>query len=183
MSKSRYHYRKQRVLFRGQRVDLLSIEAEHPQGKYISRELIDHPGAVVILPLLDPKTVLLIRNSREVVQETLWELPAGTLEENEDPLTCAAREVAEETGYKADKLTPLLNFFSTPGFCNEILFTYVAEELTFVGQDLDETEKIDVIPTPLSQALQMIKEGTIHDAKTICALLYFATYCRHEQGS
>jgi len=170
------NYKNPEVLFRGKRVNVLSVEAPHPKGGLIKREVVDHPGAVVILPLLDPKTVILIRNDRYVVQQTLWELPAGTLEAGEDPALCAQRELQEETGYQAEKITPLLRFFSTPGFCNEILYVFLAEKLAYVGQNLDETEHIQIEPTPLSKALQMIHEGIIHDAKTISSLLYFNTF-------
>ncbi len=174
-----YQYRNPEVVYRGKRVDVLTIDADHPKGGVIRREVIDHPGAVVILPLLDHETVLLIRNERYVVQQTLWELPAGTLEEGEDPLECAGRELEEETGYRAEAIAPLLQCFSTPGFCNEVLYIYLAEKLTFVEQKLDETEKIDVEPLPFADALKMIEEGIIRDAKTICALLYFHTYRHH----
>jgi len=171
----RYDYKNSEMLFQGKRIDILSVEAEHPKGGLIRREVVAHPGAVVILPLLDEETVILIRNERYVIQKTLWELPAGTLEE-ENPLQCASRELEEETGYRSGKITHLLDFFSTPGFCNEILFAYLAENLTFVGQNLDETEKITTQPVSISEALKMIKEGIICDAKTICTLLYFCTY-------
>lgn len=176
-----YKYKNPEVLFHGKRVDLLSIEADHPKGGTIRREVVSHPGAVVIIPLLDPETVILIRNDRYVVQETIWELPAGTLEDHEDPLECAARELEEETGYRAKTLTPLLHFYSTPGFCNEILHIFLATDLTFRGQNLDETERIEVHPLKFSQVLTMIKEGTICDAKTIASLLYLQTYRRQEQ--
>lgn len=175
----KYPYKKPEILYHGKRIDLLSIEVDHPKGGLIRREVIDHPGAVVILPLLDFETVILIRNERYVVQQTLWELPAGTLEEREDPRNCALRELEEETGYRAGKMTLLFDFFSTPGFCNEILYTFLAQDLTYIGQNLDETEQIVVEPLPIDHALKMIKEGIIHDAKTICSLLYFQTYCRN----
>ena len=171
-----YHYPNQKVIYKGKRVDLLTVETGLEGGKVAKREVVNHPGAVVILPLLDEKTVLLIRNERFVVQQILWELPAGTLEENEEPLECARRELVEETGYRAEKVTPLLDFFSTPGFCNERLFGYLAKDLHFVGQKLDESEKIDVEAVALVRALEMIKEGVICDAKTICLLLYFAQW-------
>lgn len=168
-----YRYKNPRVIYQGKRVDLLSIETEHPKGGTLRREVVSHPGAVVVLPLLDPQTVILIRNERYVVQETLWELPAGTLENGEDPAVCAARELEEETGYRGGKVDFLFQCYSTPGFCNEKLHFYLATELSEVGQKLDETEKIDVIPLQWTQALRMIKSGEIRDAKTICGLLYF----------
>ncbi|MCC5832042.1 MAG: NUDIX hydrolase [Chlamydiales bacterium] len=171
-----YNYKKPEILFHGSRVDLLSIEADHPKGGTVRREVVSHPGAVVILPLLEPETVVLIQNVRYVVQETLWELPAGTLEEIENPLDCAERELEEETGYRAGKIEPLFNCYSTPGFCNEKLFIYLATDLTLKKQSLDETEMIDVIPLKLKRALDMIFSGEIRDAKTIAALLYFTTF-------
>ncbi len=173
-----FQYVNPKVMFHGKRIDVLSVEAEHPQGGMVRREVVAHPGAVVILPMLDPETVILIRNERFVVQQTLWELPAGTLEKGEEPGTCAVRELQEETGYRAGTISPLLDFFSTPGFCNEVLYIYYAQDLVHIGQSLDETEKIDVEPIRFSMALKMIQEGIIRDAKTICALLYFHTYCQ-----
>ncbi|MFZ0564707.1 MAG: NUDIX hydrolase [Chlamydiales bacterium] len=165
-----YQYKNPQTLFHGKRVDLLSIEVDHQK-----REVVSHPGAVVILPLLDAETVVLIRNERYVVQKTLWELPAGTLEKDESPLSCARRELEEETGYQAGSISPLLEFYSTPGFCNEILYTFLAQDLTYVGQNLDDTEKIEVHTLKLTRAIEMIHEGTICDAKTICALLFYQT--------
>lgn len=171
-----YHYNKPETLFHGKRVDLLSIEAEHPKGGKVRREVVSHPGAVVILPVLDSDTVVLIQNERYVVQEILWELPAGTLEEGENPLACAARELEEETGYRAGRIEHFFDCYSTPGFCNEKLFIYLAAELSHYAQNLDETEKIEVVPIKLEKALEMIHSGEIRDAKTIAALLYFHTF-------
>lgn len=172
----RYQYKNPQLLYRGKRVNFLSIETDHPQGGTIQREVVEHPGAVVILPLLNRETVVLIKNDRYVVQETLWELPAGTLEEKESIQTCAERELEEETGYRAGKMTFLFDYFSTPGFCNELLYTFVAEDLTYVGQNLDSTETITFESVPLQEAWKMIREGTIRDAKTICTLLYFKAF-------
>ncbi|MCH9627712.1 MAG: ADP-ribose pyrophosphatase [Chlamydiales bacterium] len=168
------HYSNPKVLFHGKRVDLLSIDVKHPKGGIIQREVVDHPGAVVILPLLDDDRVILIRNERYVVQETLWELPAGTLEAGEEPLACAERELEEETGYRSGTISPLFECYSTPGFCNEKLFIFLAKDLTQVGQNLDATEKIEVVPTLIEQAHKMMRNGEIRDAKTIAALLYIA---------
>lgn len=139
------------------------------------RDVVTHPGASVILPLLDDETILLIKNQRVSTCQTLLELPAGTLD-NEDPLDCAKRELIEETGYQAKIVTPLLHFFSTPGFSNEVLYAFVAKELTFVGQNLEVGEKIEVIPTKISKVLQMIKSKEIIDVKTIATILYYKTF-------
>ncbi|MEZ5315004.1 MAG: NUDIX hydrolase [Chlamydiales bacterium] len=173
-----YQYKNPKELFHGKRVDFLSIEVEDPQGKTICQEIISHPGAVVILPLLDKERIILIQNRREAVQEVLWELPAGTLEKQEDPLMCAARELEEETGYRAGEITHLFNCYSTPGFCNEKLYIYRATDLTQRIQKLDAMEEIKVVVIKLMKALEMIKAGTIRDSKTIATLLYFVSFIK-----
>ena len=171
-----FDYRHPRTLFQGKRIQILSIEGTHPKGGILEREVIAHPGAVVILPLLDPERIVMIRNVRKAVQRTLLELPAGTLEPNEDPLLCAHRELIEETGYRATTIQPLMQFFPSPGICNEILFAYVAQGLEYVGQALDETEEIEVVTFSFPEVLEMIRQGDICDAKTLCTLFYFHTF-------
>lgn len=139
-------------------------------GRY---DLVDHPGAVVILPLIDKNHLLMIKNERPCVNKTLWELPAGTLEEGESPETTAARELIEETGYQAKELKPMTEFYTTPGFCNEKMYAFTATELKHVGQDLDDGENIEVIPLHWNDAKQMIANHQIEDAKTLAALLYY----------
>ncbi len=153
-----------KTVFKGTRIEVKQI------GK---REVVIHPGAVVILPLLDKDTILMIRNERFAVDETLWELPAGTLEPEEHPQATAERELVEETGYSAGNIEFLTSFYTTPGFCNERMFAYVAKDLTFVGQDLDEGESITVEKLPRNTVLQMIRTGEIHDAKTIATILFY----------
>lgn len=137
------------------------------------RDAVIHPGAVVILPLIDEKNIILIRNERFAVGETLWELPAGTLEPKEHPQQTAIRELIEETGYDAENIEFLTTFYTTPGFCNERIFAYVAKDLKFVGQDLDETEKITVEKLGWDEVLKMIRSGEIHDGKTMTTLLFY----------
>jgi ADP-ribose pyrophosphatase len=107
------------------------------------------------------------------VDDTLWELPAGTLEPGESPLETASREVIEETGYRSTRLAPLLEFYTTPGFCNEKMYAFVANDLEFVGQQLDETEKITAEPLSWEKIMEMIRQGVIKDGKTIAVLLYY----------
>ncbi len=127
-------------VFHGKRFDVRTLQLPGAEGRTVSKEIVVHPGAVVILPLLDEKTVVMIRNERVAVGQTLLELPAGTLESGEDPQACAFREVIEETGYRAAKMDRLLDFFTSPGICTERMFGFVARGLEQVGQDLDETE-------------------------------------------
>lgn len=162
----------QRV-FEGVRFDVHAFDVSGHR-----REVIVHPGATVILPLMDDGSVVMIRNERFAVGETLWELPAGTLEIGEDPAVCAAREVTEETGYEADSLELLTAFYATPGICTEKLHAYVARGLTHVGQDLDATEKIEVEVMAWDRTMQMVRSGEICDAKTIATLLYFNAFMK-----
>lgn len=141
-------------------------------------DVIVHPGAAVILPLLDEDRVVLIRNRRIATGHTLLELPAGTLEPPEPPIECARRELQEETGYRAGRLVELLRFYSAPGFCNELLHAFLATELTPGQLALEASEQIETEVQPLADALQAIRDGRIIDAKTIATLLYYDRFGR-----
>jgi len=137
------------------------------------RHVIVHPGAVVVLPLLSDGRVVLIRNQRFAVGRALWELPAGTLEPGEPPDRAAARELEEETGYRAARLNTAIGFYSAPGFCDEYLHGFIAEDLEHVGAAPEPTEQIETHPLPLPVVLQMIERGEIADAKTIALILWW----------
>jgi ADP-ribose pyrophosphatase len=137
-----------------------------------AREVIVHPGSVVILPLLDDGRIVMIRNTRFSIERTLWELPAGTRDPNEPVLGCAARELEEETGYRAASLVPLLEFYPAPGVSNERMHAFVATGLTLAAQQLDATEQIEVFPLAREEVLRMVRSGEIEDAKSIAVLLY-----------
>jgi ADP-ribose pyrophosphatase len=158
----------EKLIFNGRRFQVFTEEF-----KGHIKEIVRHPGAVVILPILEDGRIVLIKNERFVVNQILWELPAGTIEKDENPLHTAQREIIEETGYKAEKMDFLLSFYSTPGFCDEILYVYVAKSLTHVGQQLEETEKISVHPVTLTEIWKMIYNKDIQDGKTIASLLYY----------
>ena len=138
--------------------------------KSVKRELVVHPGAVLIIPMINPNTVVMIRNYRYTVETELLELPAGTLEPEESPIDCATRELEEETGYIAGKIEPLGWFYTSPGFTNEIIHVFVAADLTPTAQRLDATEQIQVQTMLLDEALDATTNGSIIDAKTIAAL-------------
>jgi ADP-ribose pyrophosphatase len=161
------------TLFEGPIFRVERFEVELPTGQKVVRDAVRHPGAVVILPRLADGRVLLIRNYREVVGRWLFELPAGTLEPGEHPDDAAPRELEEETGHRAASLTKMTEFLATPGMCDERMFVYLADQLSPTAQNLDEGECIEVVPTPLEAALEMVRDGQIEDAKTIAALLYF----------
>jgi ADP-ribose pyrophosphatase len=136
----------------------------------VSREVVRHPGAVLIVARLDGDRLALVRNYRVAVMQRLWELPAGTLEPGEPPEIAAGRELEEETGYRAARIEHLGDFYTSPGFCDELMRVYTAEKLEFVGQRLEPHEDIEVGVVTVDEALAMIDDGRIIDGKTIAAL-------------
>lgn len=163
-------------VFKGRRFTICSLDVKTDETHSVKREAVVHPGAVVILPILEDTTILMIRNQRYAVGERLWELPAGTLEPQEPPLETARRELIEETGYQAEDVAPLLTFYTSPGFCTEKMYAFVARGLQHVGQNLDEAEDIVVEKVSWQNALAMIQDGTIRDAKTLTTLLYYQRF-------
>jgi ADP-ribose pyrophosphatase len=160
----------------GRRVRVEERRVPRRDGQVELREMVVHPGSVVLLPLLDDGRLVMIRNRRFAVERTLLELCAGTLEPGEDVALCAARELEEETGYRARQLTELLSFFPSPGISNERMHVFVARGLSVSAQQLDQSEQIEVEPLPLSDVLARIRAHEIEDAKTIAAVLYFHTW-------
>jgi ADP-ribose pyrophosphatase len=173
---------EKQVIFAGSRVRLEVHTLENQiTGKRTPKEVVIHPGAVVILPFLDDHQILLIRNRRHTIGERLIELPAGTLEKGEDPINCAGRELVEETGYLAGRLKPLGYFFTSPGILSEKIYAYAAYDLQIAGTNPDEGEEIDVLPTDFDEAIEMIRDSRIHDAKTIATILKYDRFFRPEE--
>ncbi len=143
-------------------------------GAEVTREVIRHPGAVCILPLLTGEEgvrVVMIRNRRFAVGADLWELPAGTLEPDEPPIETAGRELIEETGYEASDIEPIASFYTTPGMTDERMHGFVARGLRDVGQRLEEGEEIRVEVVSAAEALGLIDSGELVDGKSIALLL------------
>lgn len=142
-------------------------------GNSHTREYVMHPGAVVILPLLNDDECLVLRQVRPAVDQTLWELPAGTLDvPGESPEAAAARELEEETGHRAERLERLCEFFPSPGVLSERIIVFVATRLTEARQKLGPTEQIlGVERVRIADLYTMIREGRIVDGKTILTLL------------
>ena len=142
-------------------------------GREFVRDTVQHPGSVVILPLLDDGRVCLLRNYRVAVGATLIELPAGTLDRDEPPAATAARELTEETGYSAARLEPLTELLMSPGILNERIHVFVATGLSPGVPALEVGEEIETLVVEWSEALLMVEDGRIQDAKTAASLLLY----------
>jgi ADP-ribose pyrophosphatase len=172
-----YRLVDKQLVYNGKRVRLEVHHLEDDDtGRRISKEVCVHPGAVVVLPFLDAKTILLIRNRRVAINETLTELPAGTLEKNEDPINCAGRELIEETGYMANRLKPIGSLYPSPGVLTERMFLFAAYDLEKTKPKLDEGEEIEVVPTKWGDAIEQIRSGEIVDGKTIATILQYERF-------
>ena len=163
---------------------LLTVDLDRvrtPNGTELELEMVRHPGAAAVVPLLsstataDP-TILLIRQYRYATGGMLWEIPAGVLEAGEDPVSCARRELREETGAEAERIEHLTTIYTTPGFTDERIHLFLATGVRAGEAAPNPDELIEVSPRPLSQALGMIRDGEIQDSKTIIALLFLAGF-------
>lgn len=159
-----------RVLYQEPRFELRECDLALSDGSSESRGLIVHPGAVVIVPILDDGRIVMIQNRRWQIGHMLLELPAGTRELDRTLLSCAQRELREETGYRADKFTTLTPFFAAPGVSTEIMHPYLATGLHFVGQALAPDEEIETKLMSQEDLKTAILDGTIQDGKTLAVL-------------
>ena len=163
-------------LFEGRRFRVERLIQVTPDGSEHVREVVRHPGAVTILPLLDDGRVCLVKNYRAAVDQALLELPAGTLEPGEDPRETARRELAEETGYRAETITLLTVFYMSPGILDEEMHLYLATSLKPGRTALEPGEDLQLLLTTWKEALQMARDGRIRDAKTLTGLLYYQAF-------
>ncbi|ABK60586.1 NUDIX hydrolase [Clostridium novyi] len=152
------------------KLDVRTVEL--PNGKTSKREIVKHPGGVAILAFKDKDTVLLVEQFRNPLGKTILEIPAGKLEPNEEIEVCGRRELEEETGYKSNKFTYLGKIVTSPGFCDECIYIYKAEELYKGNIGGDEDEFINNYEIKLDTLREMIKDGEIIDGKTIAALTF-----------
>jgi ADP-ribose pyrophosphatase len=160
-----------RRVYDGRIVSLRRDTIRWPDGSLHDREVVEHKGAVAIVALIRAEIVVMVSQYRHAVGEWLLEIPAGTIEEGEDPEWCAARELEEETGYVAERMRRLFAIYTSPGFCNEVLHVYLAEELNEGTIRRDPDEDMEVTEVALADVPAMIHDGRIRDGKTIAALL------------
>lgn len=158
-------------MHRGRKIQVALDTETLPDGHVITRDVVIHPGAVAILPIVDADHICLLRNHRPPVGQTLWEIPAGTLEPQELPEKAAVRELAEETGYRAGRWRKLHAFYPSPGCLSEVTHLFVAEELTPGATALERDEELEAKVVAWADALRWVQDGTISDAKTLVAIL------------
>ncbi|MCA9246011.1 MAG: NUDIX hydrolase [Planctomycetales bacterium] len=162
-----------KILLKTRRFNVVEAAQSLDNGSLAERQWVEHPGAVVILPLLVGNSVCLIENFRIAVNQTLIELPAGTLEPNEPPAATAERELLEETGYRAGRIEKIHEFFMSPGILNERMHLYVATELTPGAAQREPGEQIQNLVVAWDEAMAMAMSGQIQDAKTLAALMLY----------
>lgn len=162
----------ERIILETSRFRVAEIQQQLPSGESRQREVVRHPGSVVIIPFLQENQVCLIKNKRISVNRELIELPAGTLEPNESALDCAGRELAEETGFRAQRIRPLLNLLPAPGILDEQMQLFVAHDLVAGDPAREPGEEIENLIVTWDDAVHLVKEQKIVDAKTIVGILY-----------
>jgi ADP-ribose pyrophosphatase len=167
---------RSKIIYKGPVFGVRRDEVLEPGGIRTTREVVTHPGSVVILPLLPDGRILLVRQYRHATRQFLWELVAGRIERGENPRQAAARELLEETGYRAKRYRIFLDIFPTPGFLEERMYILLAQGLTSGDARPEEDEKISSRVFSRSQLRQMIRRGKLRDAKTIAGLLYYFSF-------
>lgn len=160
-----------KVVYEGKVITVIKDDVEVADGHKSFREVVLHSGGVVILALKDDNTILMVKQYRYPLKHVNLELPAGKLEHGENPDDACKRELEEETGYRAKTWKSLGFINTTPGICTEKLYLYMAKDLEFVGEHPDEGEILKTFEYKLSDVFEMVNNGQINDAKTICALV------------
>ena len=160
-----------RVAYRGRIVNLRLDTVRMPDGAVRTREVVEHSDCVCVVPVDEENNVIMVRQYRKPAEENLLEVPAGGVEEGEGPAEAVLRELQEETAYTADRLELLASFWTTPGFCTELMHSYLATGLRPGSLQRDEDEHIEVVKVSMDRIPDMIRRGEIKDAKSIASLL------------
>ena len=161
-------------IYEGKIIDLQVDEVSLPNGKTSKRELIKHPGAVAVIALTEEGKIVMVEQYRKALEKSIVEIPAGKLEKGEEPRKTAERELEEETGYGCKNMNHLISFYTSPGFADELVHLYIAEEIYKMenASDADEDEFVELLEISLEEAKQMIENKQIYDAKTAYAIQY-----------
>jgi ADP-ribose pyrophosphatase len=170
-----------RTIYEGPVFGIRRDEVIEPSGVRATREVITHPGSVVVLPVLPDGRILMIRQYRHATRQYLWELVAGRIDAGESPRKAAARELIEETGYRAKRFRIFLDVFPTPGFLEERMFILLAEGLTPGVAEPEDDEKIISRAYNRKQLEEMIRRGKLRDAKSIAGILYYFRFLSPEK--
>lgn len=157
------------TVYQGRRISVVKKTLELADGRTVTRETIEHPGAVIIIPVTNNGDIILLDQFRFSIEQRIYEFPAGTREPNESTKETALRELAEETKYSAKNIKSLGQIIPTPGFCNEIQEVFIASDLFDCDKDFDEGEDIKICYFSPSGIKKMIQDGQIQDAKTIAS--------------
>jgi ADP-ribose pyrophosphatase len=166
-------------LYQGRIFELISENITLKNGVTTNMEFIHHPGAAGIVPILDRNQIVLIKQYRHSLREYIWEIPAGTLDPGESALTCAKRELVEETGYSAQKWIELFDITPVPGYSDERIELFLALNLKTAQQNLDQDEMLNVHTIDIHDAMRMIQHGEIRDSKTISGLFLAHTWLQN----
>ena len=169
------------LIYEGRAVKLRVDTVEMPSGRQTTREIVEHVDCVAIVAIDSNDNVLLVNQFRKPVEKELLEIPAGVIEPGEEAMATVHRELREETGYLPRKVERLGGFYSTPGYCTEYLYLYLATDLTPSQLYAEDTENIRLTRVPISQVPSLIASGSICDAKSIAGLLIFLKYRKSAQ--
>jgi len=164
---------KSEKIFEGKIINLRVDTVELENQKYAKREIVEHKNASAIVAINEKNEILLVRQYRKAVEDFIYEIPAGLINIAEEPEECALRELKEETGYEAEKISLICEFYSSPGFTNEKIYLFKAQELTFSSTKFDEDEFIETISVNKEEAKKMMDTGRIADSKTFVGILYW----------
>ncbi|HEX6511854.1 MAG TPA: NUDIX hydrolase [Chloroflexota bacterium] len=165
-----------RRVYEGRLINLRVDEVELANGRHSTREIVEHPGAVAILPFTDDGQLVLVQQYRNAAECLTLEIPAGTLGTGEDPRECAVRELKEETGFSAHTIARVCSFYTAVGFCTEVLHLFAAFGLQPGDQAFEEDENIEIVTMPVAEAMQRIRDRVIVDSKSVAGVFWAELY-------